>query len=60
MFNLDRTMAELRRRAPYDKQAAQAVEMIDGKSVEQQKQVAMNMLKERGFTVEQFVKNFFR
>lgn len=46
-------MAMIQQMAANNPQAAQAMKIMQGKSPEQLKQIATNMAKERGMTVEQ-------
>lgn len=50
-------MQILQNMAAQNPQAAQAMQIIQGKSPEQLKQIATNMAKERGTTVEQVMRN---
>lgn len=46
-------MAMIQQMAANNPQAAQAMKIMQGKSPEQLKQIATNMAKERGMTIEQ-------
>lgn len=50
-------MAMLQRMAASNPQAAQAMQIINGKSPEQLRQIAINMARERGTTPEQIAKS---
>ena len=61
LINLARSggnpMALMQQMAGQNPQMQQAMSMIQGKTPEQLKQMAENMAKERGMTVEQVAKN---
>lgn len=51
-------MQLIQQMAANNPQAAQAMKIMQGKSPEQLKQIATNMAKERGMTVEQVMQQF--
>lgn len=56
-LNLSNFMQLMQSRAMQDPQVRNAMQMIQGKSPQELKQMAMNMCKERGTTPEQVLKN---
>lgn len=51
-------MQMIQQMAANNPQAAQAMKIMQGKSPEQLKQIATNMAKERGMTIEQVMQQF--